>query len=452
MNFKRIDTEKLARTMLVVSVVLTGFGYGVVAEHFGLFPVPWMKSANAAVEAMLEESGTRLPWYHIRSPQGDPVRTAARGAMAPGLTLVAGVTQKDETVARIIDSTGRTLHSWRIDWFDIWPDAAHLPADALPKSHGPLVHGVVLMPDGDLVFNFEELAMVRVDACGNVVWKLPYRTHHSIHRDERGNLWVPGLITREQAVESLPNHQPPFDDYTLLKVSPEGRILEEQSVTDLLVRNGLRGLLHMSSTANRRTTVTGDTLHLNDVEVFPATLPAGVFKAGDVMISLRNINAIIVFDPTTWQVKFTSIGAVLRQHDPDFIDGNTISVFDNNNLSVWRDESNPEPTGHYSRIARVSAVTGQVTTRFAGTRERPFFTDIMGQHQLLPNGNVLITESVGGRVFEIDRAGDIVWEYFNVVGDGILGLVDDSRRLSSEFDESFFGRLSSTCQRSTLER
>ncbi len=422
-----------------------------VAEHFGLFPVPWMKTANAAVESMLEESGTRLPWYHIRSTQGQRIRRATPEAIAPGLTIIAGVTEKDETLARIVDATGRTIHSWRIAWFDIWPGAAHVPADALPKSHGPLVHGVALMPGGDLVFNFEELAMVRVDGCGKVVWKLPYRTHHSIHRDEQGNFWVPGLITREQPLESLPNHQPPFDDYTLLKVSPDGRILAEHSVTDLLITNGLRGLLHMSSTANRRTTVTGDTLHLNDVEVFPTTLPAGVFKAGDVMISLRNINAIIVFDPSNWQVKFTSIGAVLRQHDPNFVDGNTISVFDNNNLAVWRDESSPDAAGHYSRIATISAVTGKVTTRFAGTRERPFFTDIMGQHQLLPNGNLLVTESIAGRVFELDRNNEIVWEYFNVVRDGVLGLVADAQRLAPDFDEAFFAKKAATCAQSSTD-
>jgi hypothetical protein len=453
MNFKRLDTDKLARHMLVLSVVMAGFGYGVVAEHFGLFPVPWMKSANAAVEAMLEETGTRLPWYYVRSSQRDRVRVRAQAAVAPGLTLISGVAERDESWVRVVDISGRPIHSWRIDWFKIWPSATHVPADVLPKSNGGLVHGVVLLPGGDLVFNFEELGMVRLDPCGNVVWRLPYRTHHSVSRDEDGNLWVPGLITREHKVDSLPNHQAPFDDYTLLKVSPDGQILEERSVVELLQKNGLRGLLHMSSIANRNTAVTGDTLHLNNVEVFPSTLAPGVFKRGDVMVSLRNINAIVVFDPSDWHVKFTSIGGVLRQHDPDFIDGNTISVFDNNNLAVWRenDDSRPDPAGHHSRIATVSALTGTVTTRYAGSPERPFFTDIMGQHQQLANGNVLITESIAGRVFEIDRAGNTVWEYFNLIDDGMLGLVGDARRLPGDLDERFFSRISSACERSTTE-
>jgi hypothetical protein len=438
--------------MLVVSVLMAAFGYGVVAEHYGLFPVTWMKTANAAVEAMLEDTGTRLPWYYIRSTQRDPVRVLARDAMAPGLTLVAGVAQNDQTRARIVDATGRTIHSWKIDWFDIWPNPTHLPADVLPKSNGGLVHGALVMPNGDLVFNFQELGMVRLDACGRVVWRLPYRTHHSLYRDEEGNFWAPGLIRRERKMELPASHEPPFNDYTLLKVSPDGRILEERAVAELLEDNGLRGLLHMSTIANRNTRVTGDTLHLNNVETFPATLAPGIFKPGDVMISLRNVNAILVFDPKDWHVKFASIGAFLRQHDPDFVDGNTISVFDNNNMAVWHEgDTRPDPAENYSRIATISALTGKVTTRYAGTREHPFFTDIMGQHQQLPNGNLLITESIDGRVFEIDRSGNLVWEYFNVIGDGILGLIDDARRLPPNLDEAFFHNLSSRCELSTLE-
>ena len=41
-----------------------------------------------------------------------------------------------------------------------------------------------LLDTGDLIFNYENLGLVRVDVCGNVVWRLPYRTHHSIWRDE----------------------------------------------------------------------------------------------------------------------------------------------------------------------------------------------------------------------------------------------------------------------------
>ena len=61
-----------------------------------------------------------------------------------------------------------------------------------------------------------------------------------------------------------------------------------------------------------------------------------------------------------------------------------------------------------------------------------FYSEAWGEQQPLPNGNVLITESYAGRVFEINRAGDIVWSWVNHIGeqDGkpIGGVVGGSHR------------------------
>jgi hypothetical protein len=306
----------------------------------------------------------------------------------------------------------------------------------------------MLMPNGDLVFNFEELALVRVDICGAVVWKLPYRTHHSIALDNDGNIWVPSLQVREERMDDLPNYDPPIYDYTLLQVSPSGKVLQEIGVLDLLRRNGLTGLVYLSSIVNRETTVSDDIMHLNAVQIFPDTLAPGVFTRGDVMISLRNINAILVFHAGDWRLKFASIGKVLRQHDPRFVDGNTISVFDNNNLrrpEDWKKSAAAADSGYSSRVVTISAVTGEVHVLYTGTPDHHFFTDIMGEHDRLANGNMLLTESVPGRVLEVDEGGEVVWEYVNIVSNGLKGLVSDAHRLPSEFDERFFVERAARC-------
>ena len=133
-----------------------------------------------------------------------------------------------------------------------------------------------------------------------------------------------------------------------------------------------------------------DLLHLNDVEPFPARLKEGFFKKGDVLVSLRNINTVFVFNRETEKIKFICTGLFIRQHDPDFIDGNTFSVFDNTRR--------PEEYHPQSRIAIVSAPDKTVKTYYEGTPEHPFYTRIMGKHQWLPNGDLLITETCrGGR-------------------------------------------------------
>ena len=42
-----------------------------------------------------------------------------------------------------------------------------------------------------------------------------------------------------------------------------------------------------------------------------------------------------------------------------------------------------------------------------------FFSQTRGSCQRLPNGNTLFTESDKGRVFEVTREGQLVWEFHN---------------------------------------
>ena len=98
-----------------------------------------------------------------------------------------------------------------------------------------------------------------------------------------------------------------------------------------------------------------------------------------------------------------------------------------------------------SRIIRIDARDGSVATTFAGSAEIPFFTNIMGKHQNLDNGNLLISESLGGRAFEVTSEGRLVWEYINTVEDGVVGVISDAQRLGPAFDRPFFVAIQAAC-------
>ena len=53
------------------------------------------------------------------------------------------------------------------------------------------------------------------------------------------------------------------------------------------------------------------------------------------MISLRNVSTVLVFDPDDLKIRYSITGRFVRQHDPDFVDNNTISVFDNARTIVF---------------------------------------------------------------------------------------------------------------------
>ena len=150
-----------------------------------------------------------------------------------------------------MDMGGKVIHSWEVDWFKIWPDAGHLPESAIPKQRpGTHIHGAVVLDDGDIVYNYEHLGLVRLGLCGEVVWRLPYRTHHSIHRDDEGDLWVSAQINQERDA-GYTNHKPEFIEPIILEVSQGGKSRAKSPVLELLSKNGLSGLLYMSAKNNR---------------------------------------------------------------------------------------------------------------------------------------------------------------------------------------------------------
>ena len=419
--------------IFVLSLVFWSFAYGVAVQKFEFFPYKIIRYAEKGAKETRSILTGELPRYNRRTNRTETVIAHRPSAFSEGLTLVSGLTKEGDIEVKVITRDGEALHRWRIDWFDgFWPDPHHIPKKSMPRKRpATFIHGIALLKNGDLVFNLEQLGMARMELCGNVVWRLPYQTHHALHVDETGNIWVAGQKLIRERSRNLPGYRPPFWEYTVLKVTPGGETLREISVPGLLIKNGLQGLLYMSATKDRSTEVSGDTLHLNDVEIFPSHLQPGVFERGDVMISLRNIHAIMVFNPDTLNIKYLSIGKVVRQHDPDFVDGERISIFDNNLVAS-------DSQASHSRIVVMSARNDQVQVIYSGSVERPFYTDIMGKHQWLPNGNILITESTEGRAFEIDPEGKLVWEYFNLVDKGRLAWVDEAQRLPAFFSRSFF--------------
>ncbi|HSM06687.1 MAG TPA: arylsulfotransferase family protein [Longimicrobiales bacterium] len=424
---QRSRSDRIALVLFVLATAGGVFMYGVAVGHFQWFPFSVLEQLHDATRMAV--TGESDSWYVRQVDHGfeGPVRRGD-GARA-GLNLVTRFESETEFRAEILDMDGALVHQWAVDWFDVWPDADHLPEQRIPRERpGTHIHGAVVLPDGDLVYNYEHLGLVRLDRDGEVVWRLPYPTHHSVHLDEAGNLWVSGQIDHESPVDRFPQRSPPFSEYTALEVSPDGEILSEWSVSRILEENDLGGLLHLGTTANRDLGVGGaDILHLNDVEPFPDSLAEGVFRRGDVMVSLRNINTVLVFDRESREIRHIATGRFVRQHDPDFLDGNRYSVYDNNNIA-------PEARGSRSRIVILDARDGSVTTWFEGGPDVPFYSDIMGKHQWLPDGHLLVTESMQGRAVEIDASREVVWEYVNQVRPGTVGIVEEVQRLPAGFE------------------
>lgn len=438
----KIDKKKLA---FYFSLIFFSVAYGILASNKQLFPVPQINSAKYTVIAMYNKLPKDNSQYHFtKTKLKEKIQRLDADKIQPGLTKMVYMDANDKLGTTVINSKGELVHSWNIDWFDMWPDATHLPASKIPKSRpGTHIHGAHIFENGDLVFNFSDLGMVRIDACSNVIWRLPLETHHSIFIDDDGNIWAPGMFIREEKKGEcckFPLYAKGGSEPVILKISPQGKVLLEKPIFELLSENGLDGLLYLTTRNNLAPFVSGDILHLNDIEIFSGSMQPGVFSKGDVMISLRNANTVIVFDQETWKTKFISSQIMIRQHDPDFYDGDTISIFDNNNRFGFNSADT-----WFSRIIKQSAIDHSYESVFQGTKELSFFTITKGKHQWLDNGNLLVTDSNPGRVLEVTPDGSLAWEYVNIIESGVTGSVIEAERLPLSYNKAFFAEKSLGC-------
>jgi hypothetical protein len=131
-----------------------------------------------------------------------------------------------------------------------------------------------------------------------------------------------------------------------------------------------------------------------------------LFDAGDLLLSIRDLHLVLVYDPASEQVKWHTSDPFIQQHDPDFISNGWIGVFDNNRDFTARGTMNGG-----SRIVAVQPHTDSVEVRFPTEHSAPFYTDTMGKWQQLESGNLLLTETKAGRVVEVAPDGRTMWEW-----------------------------------------
>ena len=416
--------DAVARICFVLGLLVLSFGYGYAARSWKLPPYHQLRPLADSVVAATRYF-TEADYLTFDSPHPEGGVVAADGAAAaPGLTFIPHY-DGEQFVADLIDLKGRVVHQWRAKFSEVFGEN---PAHVQFAADDSILawHGTHLYPDGSLLLNFEGQlfpfggGLVKLDKDSRVVWKLARNTHHAVTVAEDGTIWVPSLNYRAQGMAELPGFEPWFYEDTILKVSPDGEVLDEISV--LLAMRSLPGLLPPRSE-------TFDPTHLNDIELVTPELAAAfpMLKVGDLLVSLRNVSSLVAIDAETKMARWAMAGSFRRQHDPDLLPNGHILVFDN---------LGGDPACGRSRILELDPVTQAIVWSYAGCNGERFYSEAWGEQQLLPNGNVLITESYGGRVFEVTREGQprVVWSWVNHIGgsEGPLrgGVVGPSRRFA----------------------
>jgi hypothetical protein len=269
----------------------------------------------------------------------------------------------------LVDLAGRIVHAW---------------PEARVKSR------VRLLPDGSLLAIALGRGLVRYDWEGREVWRYnagPDLPHHDVIALSNGNVLA---IVRRDGEET--------DD--LLELDEHGEELWRWRSAD-----------HLVAWADERgiSRDDGDLTHLNSVQELPANRWAEAgdqrFRPGNLLISARNLDAVFVIARDSGEVVWSWDQGLDMQHEalmvgPGLPGEGAILLLDNGFRGRHLDRQ--------SRVISIDPLASRLDWEY---RSEAFYTPTAGVQQPLPNGNVLVTSTRGGRVFEVTREGAIVWEW-----------------------------------------
>jgi hypothetical protein len=226
-------------------------------------------------------------------------------------------------------------------------------------------------------------------------------------------------VLDERATRFPPFKAPYFED-TILRISENGAVLQEMSVVELIYRSGMEAWLTAGHGSDFEQQLDGEILHLNKVSELNSTLAADFseFAAGDLLLSIRELNMVLVTDPDLRRIKWWRVGPWIRQHDPEFTAGGRVSVFNNNAYETDFGPDNPFSQSYptiprNSNIIELDPTTDEHRIAYGGVKAQEMLSVIRGKHELTERGGLLITEFEGGRVFETDSDGRTIWQYVN---------------------------------------
>ena len=219
---------------LLYLLALCFFGWGLAAGNLKIFPWKYLASIYEEVHAYFtfqegpaksvedkivldhQEKRTKFETsgFKPRDPsfQDDGYLLISRYSKEHGQVIVELFSIANEEV----------LHTWVPSQPEIFEKSQDLSVNLTKDLDTFIVEHPLMLEDGGLVFNTQQGPMVRIDACGNIVWVISRQFHHSIEIDSRGDI-VSCIVLEGQG----PDKAFPIRDDGIAVVSLEGEILKE---------------------------------------------------------------------------------------------------------------------------------------------------------------------------------------------------------------------------------
>ena len=272
----------------------------------------------------------------------------------------------------------------------------------LEEKHpqGPLI--VVRDASGKVIMRWAsggDEYLFEMDPGYNIVWE--YRDlllNHDFYPQENGNIMLTKYTLVPEEIKEkikggieIPKDAPMWCD-KLEEIDREGNVVWEWFSYDYMDfdLDRIHPLIHRY-----------EWTHMNTCSIMPN---------GDVLGAFRTQDLIFIIDKETKKVKWRygqGDGELSQPHEPTPLENGNILVFDNGEYRRYSTKYS------WSRVVEIDPKTSKIVWEYKEDPPFLFFSGNQCGCQRLANGNTLITESLSGRIFEVNKSEEKVWEYLS---------------------------------------
>lgn len=416
--------------LFFLSLLIGAFAVGLVVAEFKLPPY---RSLHAGAKTLRHTlGGLSAPPYlgqflgadpAVKPDQAEAARfsgSAAEAAYTGNILVIGGLNEyldvcpDDGCIAVEMDREGSIVRGIPFLPDDIFAaDATNgsFYREAQPTDPRLIFRpiGMQPLPDGDILVSFQTTGsmfpysggVARIDPDGHPRWYRFDYSHHWVSLSPDGRVLVPDLElgTGNWNVLVGPTNRPlkaycetdrPMVD-GIQELDVNGNVVARYDINRALRASPWNAILVNPFEAC-------DPLHLNYVDVLDETAPGGDLAPGNLLISSRNLSAILVYNPKQDKIVRIVKGSFQQQHSAHHLEGSKVLLFDN-----W----GAAGAGQGSRLLEVDLAGGPERQIFppAGTADPTLYSGRAGLIDISPDRTrTMVSFTEAGIGVEVDLA------------------------------------------------
>jgi len=392
--FKLLD--RIMPILFAACIAFILVSAGIIAGHFKWGPTVAYQNFLADIDKMMAPKAEKKKAAKLSNAvtiNNTPDKTFA------GFTLI---TKDDDTIV-LLDMDGKSVHKWTMPFSKVWPPEKN---DDRFKTK-PFFAYARMLSDGSIIATYHTvgnpvygLGMIKMDANSNIIWSYGENVHDGFDVGSDGKVYA--LLqtpTHGKDVPEVDYARAPAMIDSIAILSADGVEKKRIDLFQAFSHSKYDQMLYSVGNSMRYA-------YTNSIMVLNKDMAAHfpMFKEGDLLVAIANMDTIAVIRPSTALVVWANNGLWRRPFDARFTENGTISLYDSQGYY----DGNPVQQG---RVLRFNPATQGVEWFYNETDRLEKSDTMSGMQQMLPNANMMVLESDTGIISELTPDKIQVWKF-----------------------------------------